>query len=447
MRFFKALNLLHRRTTSETFVPGSTAPANPRSVSFSSGHSTVEHISDISSVFDFATSKFTAVPANFTYLRAAPNVVDDVVAVTRPRAVHRRSRWNSQSNSSIPSLVVEENLRLREALNLWYQEYSKVEDLLQSCRADLFLERERSWALQHQSACDQEIIIDLRKELERYEHRFEKSRFRKFDNANHGEHRSVDETNRQCDADGPGFILDTSLALLPVPAPSISRTTMQIEGRLRTLDEYSSALRMTLATRRQLRDQKKIAKFWKTKALDTGNFQDVITPSTSAMSSVYEPLPPGRKAAVEALMQQRHWPGSYSLSKASSSLENYEKCFPEPLASKPSGEMASSVVRSTAITPTGTASQSSSVSRLAPLASESLKAEINLFFGIQENTKRFSPSHKKRRSGSIVLSTAASSRTMEQSTSRLSNVLKTDGLSFSFNSLGDFSQVFDVSSF
>lgn len=431
MRFFKSLNLLHRRTRSETFVPGSAAlPTSPLS--------NKEHIPDISSVFDFATSKFTAVPADFKYLRGAANVVDDVSAISRPHIPNRR---DSQCTVIVPSLMVEENLRLREALNLWYQEYSKVEDLFQKSRADLLLEREKSRALQQQSARDRELILDLQKDLERYDHRLEKSR-RRCRLGNADQYCSAVATN--CDTDEPGST--NSLALLPAPAPSMSRTTMKIEGKLRTLDEYSSALRMTLATRRQLRNQKKITKFWKIKALDTGKCQDVITPSTSAISSVHEPLPPERRAAVEALMQQRGWPYSRSLSKTSSLGNPDQKGLSEP---QPFGQTAPSLIRSAQNTTThslsDTASKSSSISRLAPLASESLKAEINLFFGIQDTTKRFSTPHKKRRSGSVALSTATSSRTMEQSSSRLSNVLKVDSLSFSLDSLRDFGQLFSVS--
>jgi len=418
MKFFKSLNLLHRRTTSETFVPGSAALPL----------SNTQHISDISSVFEFATSKFTAVPADFKYLRGTANVVDDVSAIRIP------NRRDSQSSVAVPSsLMVEENLRLREALNLWYQEYSKVEDLLKKCRADLLLEREKSRALQQQSARDQELILGLRKDLER---RLDSEKPRRSRLGNADPHCSAVATN--CDTDEAELIPGSAN-----PLPLLS------EGKLRTLDEYSSALRMTLSTRRQLRNQKKIAKFWKRRALDTGKCQeDIITPSTSAISSVYEPLPPERRAAVEALMQQRGWPYSRSLGTADQKgLSELSELLP----SKPFAQTApsSSPIRSTesanAVSLCDTASKNSSMSRLAPLASESLKAEINLFFGIQDTTKRFSTPRKKRRSGSVAFSTATSSRTMEQSTSRLSNVLKVDSLSFNLDSLGDFTQIFSVS--
>ncbi|KAF8810707.1 hypothetical protein BYT27DRAFT_7019342, partial [Phlegmacium glaucopus] len=73
---------------------------------------------------------------------------------------------------------------------------------------------------------------------------------------------------------------------------------------IRTMDEYSSALRMTLDTRKQLRDQKKVALFWKRKALDSNQLQSTITPSVSAISSIHSPLPIGRQIALDALISR-----------------------------------------------------------------------------------------------------------------------------------------------
>ena len=71
------------------------------------------------------------------------------------------------------------------------------------------------------------------------------------------------------------------------------------------MDEYSSALQMTLATWKELRDQKKISLFWKQKALDSNEFQSVITPSVSSISSVHDPLPLDRQIELDALISCR----------------------------------------------------------------------------------------------------------------------------------------------
>ena len=74
---------------------------------------------------------------------------------------------------------------------------------------------------------------------------------------------------------------------------------------IRTMDEYSSALQMTLATRKEFRDQKKTSLFWKWKALDSNKFQSVITPSVSSISSVHDPLPLDHQIALDALISRR----------------------------------------------------------------------------------------------------------------------------------------------
>src|SRR6266540_7040007 len=163
MRFFKAFNLLHRRTKSETFIPGfiHSDPAlstNSRSswppvvLGPNKGQSEA-----VSSIFDFATSKYTPVPPTFSHLRG----VHHATSASATGMGHRRSTGRD-SQSSIPSLMVEENMRLREALDLWFQEYSKVDELLQKCRAELAFEREMIQSLQQEAVRDQDVIIKLR---------------------------------------------------------------------------------------------------------------------------------------------------------------------------------------------------------------------------------------------------------------------------------------------
>ncbi|KAJ6500346.1 hypothetical protein C8R45DRAFT_862764, partial [Mycena sanguinolenta] len=69
----------------------------------------------------------------------------------------------------------------------------------------------------------------------------------------------------------------------------------------RTPDEYKSALTLTLKTRKELRDAKKVAKFWKRIAREEGR-PGIITPSVSTISSIYEPLPADRQRAVQELL-------------------------------------------------------------------------------------------------------------------------------------------------
>ena len=469
MRFFKAFNLLHRRTKSETFIPGFLAPANGL------GPNEFGQSEAFSSMFDFATSKYTSAPPTFSHLRGAHHATSARASVTMG---HRRSTGRD-SQSSMPSLMVEENMRLREALDLWFQEYSKVYELLQKCRAELAFERERVRSLQREAVNDQEVIIKLREDLACCERGLDRSSDKRLSPVNFCGYSSYDR--------GYGSTGSVSSNALLLPAPSESWSSLRIPGKLRTLGDYTSALRLTLNTRRQLRDQKKISKFWKTKAVSTG--EDIITPSTSAISSVYDPLPPGRRAAVEAFMQQRGLPlpqtkvvaqverapgpvpspapasGELGIvshmdtdpnvtqvlfptsSKSSGLCVLHSSASIAPLPSASSKSSGVSRIYPVASVAQTLASAPSSVSRLAPLASESLKAEINLFFGIQlgDAVGRLSSPSKKRRPGSAALSAACSSSTMGASSSRVSNILRTDNLDISFGSHEDLNLLVSVS--
>jgi len=417
MRFFQAFSLLHRRTKSETFATGY-VPPNQGSFAVTNLNSRPSSLpaglgSNKEDVFDFAIAKFTPLSANFNHLNHA---------VTTSR--HQRIAGNSQNGLS--SLLVEENLRLRDSLNLWFSEYSKADQLLQECRAELAFERDKYRTLQRQTDRDQELIKNMKKDISRYEQRFENSRGLYSTNQS-----SLIQSN----------LADSSYNTLLIPCSSDSATSLAISTKIRTLDEYTSALRMTLSTRRQLRDQKKVSKFWKNVALSTGKCEDIITPSTSAISSIHSTLPPERKRAIDALMRERGWPypqvqsaehkilvdsGSFDLPSKASVTEDLSLSRIHP-------------VSSIATTLQSTSSDNSVGSRLAPLASESLKTEINLLFGIQSSVKP-SP-HKKYRS---PLLSSTPSKTLGDSPSGLGNILKANNLTFSFGSYGDLSQRFSV---
>lgn len=471
MRFFKAINLLHRRTKSETFIPASfIAQSDPALPANSLGPNEFGESRAFASIFDFATSNYTSVPSTFSHLRGVHDTTSARTSVT----VGYRRCTGRDSQSSMPSLMVEENMRLRETLDLWFQEYSKVDELLQRCRAELALERTRIQSLQQEAVNDQEVIIKLREDLARYERGPVKSGDKGLSPVNFCGYSSQDRGY-----ESTGSVTDNALLL---PAPSESLSSLRIPGQPRTLGDYSSALRLTLNTRRQLRDQKKISKFWKTKALPTGKCEDIITPSTSAISSIHEPLPPGRRAAVEAFMLRRGLPlpqtkvaaqvesapgpnpspapATEELGTVSHNLDTdpniTQILFPAsstsfgscvihssasiaPLPSASSRSSGVSRIHPVASVAQTLASASSSVPRLAPLASESLKAEINLLFGIHDTMGRLSSPSKKRRSGP-ALSAACSFSTVGPSSSRVSN-----NLNISFGSYGDLNLLVSVS--
>lgn len=437
MRFFKAFRVLHRRAKSATFVPGSTGPepldaAVPQIVRPSSlpvaGPGQARDRGSGTTLFDFVTSKISTAPANFNHLNVGDRNRDR--SHTGIWGSKRRSDGSLTRDSSADMLAMlqKEHMHLREALTMWIQEHAKAQDLLKICDAALTTERKRTHALENQVARDQQLILSLTTGMQSYEKRIGKTQA------------SDDREQRKCLCASPGYSNELALAPVVSVAPSESRVTVQ-SRRLRSLDEYSSSLRMTLITRKQLREQKKITKFWKSKALSVSNkHQDTVTPSTSQISSVYEGIPPERKPALEALMIQRGLPIELIRTLPcikDDSLDNPLTviALPEPFV-----PVIPSIV---SILPSGS-SNSSGFSRLDPLASDSLRAEMNILFGTQLGPKqRRSLPHKKCRAGpmSIILTPGAS----QQSVSSQGLVGKADDPNSSLDSYSDVSGLFLVS--
>ncbi|TFK70573.1 hypothetical protein BDN72DRAFT_766288, partial [Pluteus cervinus] len=70
----------------------------------------------------------------------------------------------------------------------------------------------------------------------------------------------------------------------------------------RTDDNYISAINLTLKTRRELKEARKITRFWKTLALADPSHDGVLTPSPSELSDVVEELSTERRMAIKELM-------------------------------------------------------------------------------------------------------------------------------------------------
>jgi hypothetical protein len=88
------------------------------------------------------------------------------------------------------------------------------------------------------------------------------------------------------------------------PEALLSSLKLEVIGHP-VLEQYQSALHMTLSVRRKVRAQKKVSKFWKRLAQEDGRYADIVTPSSSNISSVREPLTPARQHAVDSLIARR----------------------------------------------------------------------------------------------------------------------------------------------
>ncbi|KAF8906025.1 hypothetical protein CPB84DRAFT_1745230 [Gymnopilus junonius] len=303
MRFFKAFNLLHRRTTSATFVP-----AGPH--------------------FSLGSPDPTASLSLF-----------DLIASRRPFSDLKDDHWWSRRSRDMDSMaslqppLMQECRHLVEPIDFWIEEYSKIRDLLKRCHAELLDQRSITIALE----------------------------------------RKINENSQEM------AYLRTSLALAGPPAtpaqvPNVcspaanSQNITTISTNSRTLDQYYSALRMTLQTRKALREQKKISKYWKNLAV-TGGQQNTVTPSVSAVSSVRETLPAHRQEALEALIARRGVNTQANDLRSENNLSQILYNTSQEISRNHTG------LKEIVTTLPSSLSNGSQFSRLGPLASESVKHE------------------------------------------------------------------------
>jgi hypothetical protein len=364
MRFFKTFNLLHRRTKSDIFVSGSTTtdlepPSRRYSLPVSLFHS-----------ITFQTF------ANFKHLN------------------DRGSGGGASVAIPFFGLENELNARLIEANDCWAKEYANLQCQLQECRQELHTERQKFQNLQQKLEEDNRIILDLRMSSRRFEGLLGMSN-----------HAAIDSP--QNTIFGAGVLPNATM-------PNFRKDSLAVN--IRTMDEYSSALQMTLATRKELRDQKKISLFWKRKALDSNELQSAITPSVSAISSVHDPLPLDRQIALEGLISRR---GLDSTSGAQIGWKDTSFGSGILISKLPTYQLADEVCSPIAIArsamPSEYSREYSLSSHLGPLASESMKAEISSLFGSPDIVKYLIPrkhcaaSHSPSLMGKLTKFTLATS--------------------------------------
>lgn len=352
MRFFKTFNLLHRRTKSDVFVSGS--PLEP-AITNSGRRSSVPV-----SLFDLAVSQ---IPANFKHLDG--NGSGNGVSVAVP----------------IFGLESELNARLREANSRWANDYANLQCQLQECRKELHSERRKVQCLQRKLEEDNRIILDLRMSSRRLEGLLGVSSY------------ATDSESQQDAISGQIGMLQNVSTL-----PNFVKGSFTNVMNIRTMDEYSSALRMTLATRKELRDQRKVSLYWKRKALDSNQLQSTITPSVSTISSIHDPLPVDRQIALDALISRR------SLNSTLGSQMGSKDTSPKIVIPKqsPTYQPADKVGSPIAIARPVTSFANSS-SCLGPLASESIKAEISSLFGSPDRVKHLTPRTRREQNHSSSL--------------------------------------------
>ncbi|CAA7267967.1 unnamed protein product [Cyclocybe aegerita] len=419
MRFFKAFNL-HRRTKSATFVPGSVGPP----LAFASIHSKSTSLST-------NESKGVSIPPLFDLIGPNPSVPLTAVTDLSAEQDHTVSIWNFRrpdgrsSINSLPNAKLPQLNSLDSSLKSMSRELSLVYGFLHNCQQELVAERETTKVLELKIAQDAREMQELRGALSRYVQLVQDLKEPTAQGSSHPSEPLAPQVSSI-----PGF------ATVKINRAFGSQASMDIPRKHCTADEYSAALRMTLATRKELREQRKVTKFWKNVASNLQEAQDIITPSSSAISSIRHVLPVDRQAAVNALIARRGILVNRNQSEkdaaiyASSSQDAFQSAAARMVAlpSNPSSLISSS-------------SHSSATSRLMPLASESLKVEMNLHFGILEDSSILS-SKNKRRSYPLRLN-ASPSASSTQKSSMIPRVQSSSRMSLNVESFGDINIMFE----
>ncbi|KAG5341977.1 hypothetical protein E4T56_gene11010 [Termitomyces sp. T112] len=312
MRFFKSFKLLHRRTKSEPSITLVSGKSNLRDAASSSDNlpSSLQPIATVAAV---------------------------ILPVPHP-------------NVRILDLEME-NSRLQKISSATCNELATVKAQLTATQAELFAELHRS-TCQRQS--DQDEFRKLHEKVVQYEEFIV----------------SVSANDTLPGIANFSHIIDQALASIVereahLDASSPVGLVFSSFGH-RSREQYLSALQLTLKSRLQLRQYKKIAKFWKKTALQDSRNVSLVTPSVSTISSIIETLPLDRQKAVDDLINRRKTSELPSL--------------PEPLETPRQTEPAT---METVTEVAGVLSPSRSLPQsrpcLSPLASQSFRQELHKF--------------------------------------------------------------------
>ena len=192
-----------------------------------------------------------------------------------------------------------ENVNLRRLSSAWALSHSRLVLDLNLTQSELHLECERNKSLLQHLRYQSELLQDMKQSLARHEHLISiLSEIGLCEGIITNAHSSVSEGQ-----DAVHAIVKAIKEAAAVPGSNWAVILPAISGP-RTQAEYIAALHLSLNIRKELRKCKKIAKFWKSIAQQQST-SSIVTPSVSALSSIYEKLSPERRDAVNALIERR----------------------------------------------------------------------------------------------------------------------------------------------
>jgi hypothetical protein len=449
MRFFKSFTLLHRKTKSESNV---TVKATPR------GHTQTRSLSFVSAqhfderVLVAGNAIFDAVvPTNVTHLLpitplpaasllAQPRVSTQFTAGSH--ALFQRIRALEAENSmlksgQIRSSTIENALNhhihlLKSEIsqaNLTNQDLSNtasglqatIEDLqdeIRTTRDHLYDTLHRDILLRRQAKVDDEEIQRLEEQL------MQCTKFLglAIDIGLHEPVLARVQVALRVGENADEALVDSIKEAAARPGSPWARIIPAVTGP-RTSDNYISAINATLNVRKELKECKKVAKFWKETAKEGPEHAGTVTPSISKISSVHEVLSEERQYAVDELLtkiknQSRPSGAMSSVILAPQSAIIDDASGPDNPSMLASTSLSASTIRGdkhsirncTSLIPESDTTVRNSmntvrggyVPKLAPLASESFKEELVASESFKHLSKRTSPPQAKVQTRTIL---------------------------------------------
>lgn len=329
MRFFKSFKLLHRRTKSDPLI-----------ITGAFAHDIHKH------------KKTASIPDAF--LTVLPN---QVPSVSCP-APHLNIR--------ILDLETK-NSHLRSAYSAAIDELAEVRSQLKTSRADLFVELHRGVRQTKENKNEIERLHEMLTQYEKFTQLVIDS----------GSNRRVFSDAHVALRDGHDVDQALASAISHIATDTDSPGVVSSTIGPRTQDEYMAALQLTLKSRMQLRESRKIAKFWRDIAKQDGQNEEIVTPSSSNISSIHETLGPERQKAVDALIatRRKNITGQLLLNRVQAPVKN-----PPVILDTSPGSPAGGKNISPLLLPSRSLSKVQNFPRVAclsPLASQSLKRELS----------------------------------------------------------------------
>ncbi|KAG2153757.1 uncharacterized protein EDB93DRAFT_1134630 [Suillus bovinus] len=304
MRFFKSFRLLHRRTRSEGDVSHMvSSPPSSTGLSCSMEFRQAQYVKPISS----SIVSGSAAPVFVSLEASLPSFDPAQLYQPRPTPLDTYTRTCIHQPES-------DVFRLRQTNAELADDLADVTNDLSRTRNELYTEMTKLARFQHQLARGMDHIQKLESRFQRLAGLLVDIGIPYF---------TVQRISDALDSDlgtADHILVDAIGDAVHDPEALLSSLKPAVIGKA-VLEQYQSALHMTLSARRKVRTQKKVSKFWKRLAQEGDRHTDTVTPSSSNISSIREPLTPARQHAVDSLAARRREAnagfGRYAFSGAS----------------------------------------------------------------------------------------------------------------------------------